>query len=203
MTFKGYRVLKQTELLCLQWRLSNIFPYSALRLCYNLPVLKMFPLPLFLKVEHKLLHHIWWNSFVSAYEIFPYFLSLNSFLEYTYSLPKFEEEVEMREVAGSGVRNRLFAVLVEKHSDLAKWFPLRDADGCPPPALLHKPTEPALLCSRRSEGTQSYSRESRSLVLPQAGHGEPGRGTDPRWRGRDCWQSCQTADRQPTVHRLG
>lgn len=82
MTFKGYHVLEHSELLCLHLRLSNIFRYSVLQLCYNLPILKKFPLflPLFLKVEWKLLYHIRLNSFVSAYEIFPYFLSLELLL---------------------------------------------------------------------------------------------------------------------------
>lgn len=40
-----------------------------------------------------------------------------------------KKEVEMWEVAGSGVRKGLFAVLVELHSDLAKWLPLSNADG--------------------------------------------------------------------------
>lgn len=40
-----------------------------------------------------------------------------------------KKEVEMWEVAGSGVRKGLFAVLVELHSDLAKCLPLSNADG--------------------------------------------------------------------------
>lgn len=67
--------------------------YSVLQLGCNLLIFKKLPLfpPLFVKFEQKLLHHIRLNSFVSAYEIFPSFLSLNCLFEVTYSLPEFEE----------------------------------------------------------------------------------------------------------------
>lgn len=59
-TFKGYHVLKRTELLCLQLRLSNIFHYSVLQVWYNLSIFRNFSLflLLFLKVKQKLLYRI-------------------------------------------------------------------------------------------------------------------------------------------------
>jgi len=59
--------------------------YTVLELCYNLPIFKKLPsfLPLFLKVEPKLLCHMKFNSYVSAYEIFPCFLILNCYFEDT------------------------------------------------------------------------------------------------------------------------
>lgn len=97
-----------------------------------------------------------------------------------------KKEVEMSEVAGSGVQKRHFAVLVELHSDLAKWLVLSNADGA------HWQ-----LCSR-SALTQHCSTHTspKALTLPldmplSWGQRETGRGTDPCSGGRG-WQSCQT-----------
>jgi len=103
-------------------------------------------------------------------------------------------------LADSGVRTGLFAVLVEMHPDLAKWLSLSDADGCSQTALFHEHVEPALLCSHQPHSTQSYPQVFHPLVPPQAGHGEAGRGTNPRLGGRACWQSSQMLNCQPTIH---
>lgn len=128
------------------------------------------------------------NSFINACEIFPCFLSLNCFFEYTCSLP------EMWEVAASGVRKGLFAVLVALHSDLAKWFPLSDADGA------H-----CQLCSR-SALTQHCSTHTNLKALtpalsccPSGDRGNQAVGQTPAQEG-ETLAKLPNSELQPTIH---
>lgn len=67
-----------------------------------------------------------------------------------------KKEVEMWEVVASGVQKGHFAVLVELHSDLAKWLALSNADGA------HWQ-----LCSRRALTQHCSTHTSpKALTLP-------------------------------------
>lgn len=97
-----------------------------------------------------------------------------------------KKEVEMWEVAGSGVSKGLLAVLVKLPSDLAKWLPLSNADGA------HWQ-----LCSRSALTQPSFTHISPKALTPAPGHSTPscrpsGQREPPLLRREKSWQSCQT-----------
>ena len=115
MTFKGYHILIQTELLCLQLRLSNIFHYKTLftlswSFATTYPSLRSYPL--FFHCFWKLSRScsVIWNSIVMSVlmRFFPAFSSWIATLKTPSPSQSLKKEVEMWEAGWFWGKNRAF-----------------------------------------------------------------------------------------------